>query len=91
MKRDGQWEKAEAETVGSYLTFPAEGAEAEVAVLSTMEVWWVWLIAAALLLLTLAFLIRLFRKLLRRRRAACGGAAALAGPSPPGRRLAGAK
>lgn len=83
VKRDGQWEKAEAETVGSYLTFPAEGAEAEVAVLSTMEVWWVWLIAAALLLLTLAFLIRLFRKLLRRRRAAKAAKAARAAAAVP--------
>lgn len=70
VKRDGQWSKAESEAVGSYLVFPVMGNETEVAVISTLPVWWVWLIGLALLLAVVLLLVRLIRKVRHRRAAA---------------------
>lgn len=52
VKKDGTWQEIESEVIGSYLTFTVNGAEAEIAILSTVNTWWVWLIP-----LVLAFLL----------------------------------
>ena len=61
--KEGQvWNEVSTETIGSYLTFETAGNAVEIAVLSVVEVWWVWLIAALLLLLLLAAAVRLLYK-----------------------------
>ncbi|MGM9661506.1 MAG: hypothetical protein ACI3WR_00240 [Oscillospiraceae bacterium] len=67
VKTDGGWKETSTETMGSYLLFSAPGDEAEVAVLSTVSVRWVWLAAALLLLLLLLPLLLLIRRARRRR------------------------
>ncbi|MGN1004647.1 MAG: hypothetical protein ACI4O5_07385, partial [Oscillospiraceae bacterium] len=68
VRQNGAWVRVETQTVGSYLTFPVSGSDGEIAVLSTLSVWWVWLIAGAVLLLILILIIRLIRRVRRRRR-----------------------
>ncbi|MGN1307867.1 MAG: GLUG motif-containing protein [Faecousia sp.] len=68
VKTSGGWHKADTEIIGSYLTFPIEGTEAEIAVISTTEVWWVWLLAGILLLVLLILLICLIRKLVKKKK-----------------------
>lgn len=65
VKEADGWKKADTETVGSYLVFSAEGLETEIAVISTTDVWWIWLIAGALVLLILLYVIRMIRKIAR--------------------------
>lgn len=64
------WQKAQAERIGSYLVFSAEGSEAEIAVISTVDIWWVWLVAGILLLILLWLIVRLLRKLVKAKRGA---------------------
>ncbi|MGM9618879.1 MAG: hypothetical protein ACI3W8_03425 [Oscillospiraceae bacterium] len=78
------WQKAETEVIGSYLAFPVEGAEAEIAAISTVGVWWVWLLAGTLLLLLLALIIRLIRKAARARKLASVRAPSGSGSAPSG-------
>ncbi|MGN1030077.1 MAG: hypothetical protein ACI4PQ_00575, partial [Butyricicoccaceae bacterium] len=62
------WQKADAEIIGSYLAFSVEGSEAEIAAISTVDVWWVWLIASILLLALLMLIVRLIRKIVKAKR-----------------------
>ncbi|MGN1075154.1 MAG: hypothetical protein ACI4QB_09200, partial [Eubacteriales bacterium] len=59
VRQDGGWQKTDAESIGSYLAFPVEGTEAEIAVLSTVNVWWLRLLAGLALLALLALLVLL--------------------------------
>ena len=63
--REGGWERVETRAVGSYLTFPLNASDTEIAVVSTMPTWWVWVVAGVLVLLLLWLLIVIIRKLSR--------------------------
>ncbi len=63
----GGWQSTAYDTVGSYLTFPVAGSSAEVAAVSTLPLWWVWLIPALVLLLIALLVIRLVRRRQRQR------------------------
>ncbi|MBQ8647843.1 MAG: hypothetical protein IJ484_06860, partial [Oscillospiraceae bacterium] len=67
LRQDGQWARAGTEVVGSYVTFPVEGTEAELAVVVTAQTGWVRVAVAALGLLLLAAAARGIRRLARRR------------------------
>ncbi|MGN0628073.1 MAG: hypothetical protein ACI4IW_00375 [Oscillospiraceae bacterium] len=71
------WKKVSAEAVGSYLRFSVEGTEAEIAVISTMSTWWVWLIAGVLALAVLFALVFVLIKLTAARRKKSAAMAAL--------------
>ena len=62
------WTKLETDTFGSYLTFQINGPEAEIAIISNISVWWMWLIAAILLLVILAVIIRTIKKFVKPRK-----------------------
>lgn len=86
VRENGQWEKVSHDTFGSYLTFPVKGSRAEIAVISTLPVWWVWLLALALLIALIVGIIALIRKLRRKRQLTHlqgTGAAAPAADVPP--------
>ena len=38
------WKKTDTEVMGSYLLFTVEGESVEILVLSTLQVWWMWLL-----------------------------------------------
>ncbi|MGM9601309.1 MAG: hypothetical protein ACI3W5_06970 [Faecousia sp.] len=67
IQQDGKWVKIETEVVGSYVTFPASGEKVMIAVVSDMQVWWVWLIVAVPALILGLLMIRLIRKLRKRK------------------------
>lgn len=60
--QDGQWVKLETKVIGSYVTFAVEGNDAQIAVVSTMQVWWVWIIAALMLLILITVIVGTIRK-----------------------------
>ena len=62
---DGGWQAVETETMGSYLLFSVENCDAEIAVLTTSAVWWLW---ALFLVLTAAVILLLIHLVRRRRR-----------------------
>ena len=68
VKGANSWQRADAEIIGSYLAFPVEGSEAEIAAISTADVWWVWLIAGILLLILLILIVRLVQKIVKAKR-----------------------
>ncbi|MGM9538613.1 MAG: hypothetical protein ACI3VN_09820 [Candidatus Onthomonas sp.] len=72
VKQAAGWSRVDAELIGSYLTFSAEGQTVEIAAISTISVWWIWLIVAALLLLVLIPLVRRVRKRIKEKRLAAG-------------------
>lgn len=57
LRQDGVWEEAVTESVGSYLAFRTEGAQVEVAVVTEMPVWWVWVLLAALAAALIALIV----------------------------------
>ena len=64
------WKEVEVTAIGSYLCFSVTGTEAEIAVLSTVNVWWLWLIPLALailLILLIVFLVKHIRRSVMRR------------------------
>lgn len=66
-KQDGNWIKTDFQTMGSYLVFPVSGTSAELAVVSTLSIWWAWLGACVLLLLIIVLIVSLIRKNKRRK------------------------
>ena len=56
------WNRVETESMGSYLTFPVEGNQVDMIVVSTVSAWWIWLIAAALVALLAAVILLLKKK-----------------------------
>lgn len=70
VKGSGGWQRADTEIIGSYLTFLVEGTEAEIAAISTTDVWWVWLLAAILLLALVILIVCLIRKLVKSKKRA---------------------
>ncbi|MGN0999388.1 MAG: hypothetical protein ACI4PO_07540 [Faecousia sp.] len=70
LKENGQWKQIDTQALGTYLAFTASGTEAEIAILSTMPVWWVWLIPLALILLIAALIGKLIGSIRRRKNAA---------------------
>ena len=70
VKENGMWKEVEVTAIGSYLCFSVTGTEAEIAVLSTVNVWWLWLIPLALailLILLIVFLVKhIHRSVMRR-------------------------
>ena len=62
---DGEWVKTETKVIGSYVTFLAEGTDAQIAVVSNVKTTWVWLIVALLGLILLVLIIRLVRKFVK--------------------------
>ena len=63
LKTANGWTKLETETFGSYLSFELEELNAEIAVISKISIWWLWLIAAVLALIIVILLTRLIRKI----------------------------
>ena len=68
--RDGIWEQADTQVAGSYITFPFTENTAQIAVVSTLQMWWVRILAGVLLLTLLLLTVKLIRRLLRRRKKA---------------------
>ena len=62
---DGEWVKTETKVIGSYVTFPVAENDVQIAVVSTMQTGWVWLIVALLGLILLVLIIRLVRKFVK--------------------------
>lgn len=67
VKSGGVWREIESEAVGSYLVFTLDGTEAEIAILSTMLIWWVWLIPLALVLILILLIARIVHSIRRKR------------------------
>ena len=70
VKRNGTWEWVQSEWIGSYLVFDLKGTGAEVAILSTIPLWWAWVAAAVLLLLLVLLILHLLFRRRRRKKAA---------------------
>ena len=70
VKTNGIWQEIESEAIGSYLTFTVNGMEAEIAILSTVNTWWVWLIPLALVLLLLLLIVVIAKRIRRKPHAA---------------------
>lgn len=66
VENNGIWENTEYETVGSYMVFNISGANARIAVVSAVAVWWAWALAAVLLLLIIFFFVHFIRKLVKK-------------------------
>ncbi len=67
-KQDGAWKELKSEEIGSYLSFTVSGSQAEIAILSVLPIWWIWLIAAALLLFIILLIAHGIKKAKRRRK-----------------------
>lgn len=65
-QQDGSWNRVEQTAIGSYLSFSVEGEQAELAIVSTISVWWMWLLVFGILLLILCLLFKLVRNIIRR-------------------------
>ncbi|MGN0203536.1 MAG: hypothetical protein ACI4BB_03260 [Coprococcus sp.] len=68
VKQGDTWKQAEVSSVGGYLTFNVDGLKTEVAVISTVNVWWIWLLMGILLLFLLLLILRLIRKIVKAKR-----------------------
>ncbi len=66
VRQDGSWQKANCEVFGSYLVFSVIGNEADIAAVSTLPVWWAWLIAGIICLLLIALIIILICRAARK-------------------------
>ena len=66
LKEGGQWHEVDSAYIGNYLTFQAEGEEVEMALLSTVPVWWGWVLPIVLAVLLLWLLILLIRRIFRK-------------------------
>lgn len=62
---DGSWNKTQKTEVGSYLSFSIDGEQAELAIVSTLSVQWMWLVVFAILFLILSLLFKLVKKVIR--------------------------
>ena len=65
VKRGHAWEKVEVARIGSYLAFEITGTESEFAAISTMSVWWMWILAGILLLMIAIVATKLIRKFVK--------------------------
>lgn len=68
VKQNGQWEKADCTTFGSYLVFSVSEAEVEVAIVPADNVWLMWLLIGIVILLLLILLIFVMRKLRKKKK-----------------------
>lgn len=64
-QQDGSWKKTQETEVGSYLCFYVEGQQAELAVVSTVSVWWMWLVVFGILFLILFLICKLVWNIIR--------------------------
>lgn len=62
VKEDDTWQYTDAEMVGSYLSFETVGNAVEFAAVSTMPVWWVWVLAGVLVMILLLLVMKLMKK-----------------------------
>ncbi|MGN0405978.1 MAG: hypothetical protein ACI4F1_12190 [Bariatricus sp.] len=63
VKDPDDWKTVDTETIGSYLAFEVQSQDVEVAVIRTVNVWWVWLIAALLVFGVLLLFVKLILKI----------------------------
>lgn len=82
VKQDGQWEKADCSTFGSYLVFSVSAAETEVAIVPSGNMWLMWLLIGLGLLILLIALIVVVRKFHKKGKKAPAGQTGAGGPSP---------
>ncbi len=68
-EENGHWQRLDCETVGSYLTFTLPGTGARIAAVSTIAVWWAWLLLAVLILAAILIPIILGHRRIRKHRA----------------------
>ena len=68
VENNGAWENVEYETMGSYLIFPVTGSSARIAVIQTVPIWWVWVLAAVVLVGLVVLLVLLIRKAVKKSR-----------------------
>lgn len=61
VQTDGAWQEVESTVIGSYVSFHVSENVAKVAVISTAQTWYIWLIPAALLLALLALILSLIQ------------------------------
>lgn len=69
LRQDGNWELADCDTFGSYLTFQVIGSQVDFAAVSVSSIWWVWALAGLVLLGILLLIFLLLHKLLGKMRA----------------------
>ena len=62
VQKDGVWQEVTSKTMGSYVSFEVSENVSRIAVLSTLQTWWVWLIPAALVLALLALILTLIQQ-----------------------------
>ncbi len=64
---DNGWQRLETESFGSYLVFPFSGTQAQIALVQTIQSWWIiaYAIIAIVLIILLASLVRRMWKMLR--------------------------
>lgn len=70
VKQDGQWEKVDYTTFGSYLVFSVSTAETEVAIVPGISIWLMWLLIGLGILVLLTILILVIRKLRKKKKRA---------------------
>ncbi|MCI8387139.1 MAG: hypothetical protein HFE63_01565 [Clostridiales bacterium] len=68
VKADSEWECADIETEGSYIVFETSGRVVDLAIVSTIAIWWIWIVIAAVILLIVFLVVRIVLSVRKRRR-----------------------
>ena len=82
-ENDGNWEQTAYEIVGSYLVFPFDGQNVRIAVVSTVVIWWVWVLAVLLLAGLVILAVWFVRKCIRHAKRAAAPECAKPAPAAP--------
>lgn len=82
-ENDGNWEQTAYEIVGSYLVFPFDGQSVRIAVVSTVVIWWVWVLAVLLLAGLVILAVWFVRKCIRHAKRAAAPEGAKPAPAAP--------
>ena len=68
IKKNDEWKKVQTSVMGSYLLFEAEGETVEILVLSTIRVWWMWMLAMIGVLTIATFGVKMVMVLKKKKR-----------------------
>ena len=60
--QNGHWVRADTEEFGSYLVFDVSGTQADIAAVSVINLWWLWLLLAAVLIAVVITVIIIVKK-----------------------------
>lgn len=83
VKQDGQWEKVECTTFGSYLVFSVPAAQVEVAIVPAGSMWILWLLIGLGVLILLVISVLIVRKLRKKQKKSPSGKKKAKVQSPP--------